>query len=171
MAAAAASSPQRTSPPGCISAKTARSASTPGRPKSVRTSARRLTQVVAEELHAAPESIHMVMADTQLTPYDMGTFGSRTTPDMSQRLRRTAAAAREMLIDLAAETWKADRALLSADKRHHRPFRTGQKLEFGKLTKGQKLTKDRHRRRRPRRRRRAGRSPAILSRKSTAGRL
>ena len=74
--------------------------------QNIRTS---LTQVVAEELHAAAGSIHLVMADTQLTPFDMGTFGSRTTPDMSRRLRRTAAAARELLIDLAAETWKVDR--------------------------------------------------------------
>ena len=65
--------------------------------QNIRTS---LTQVVAEELHAAPQSIRLVMADTQLTPFDAGTFGSRTTPDMSHRLRRTAAAAREMLIDL-----------------------------------------------------------------------
>ena len=88
--------------------------------QNIRTS---LTQVVAEELHAAPESIHLVMADTQLTPFDMGTFGSRTTPDMSQRLRRTAAAAREMLIDLAAESWKADRALLTAARRQDRSLR------------------------------------------------
>src|SRR5262249_19298855 len=52
-----------------------------------------LTQAVAEELHVPMDSIRLVMADTQLTPFDMGTFGSRTTPDMSRRLRRTAAAA------------------------------------------------------------------------------
>jgi CO/xanthine dehydrogenase Mo-binding subunit len=106
--------------------------------QNIRTS---LTQAVAEELHAAPQSIHLVMADTQLTPFDMGTFGSRTTPDMSQRLRRTAATAREMLIDLAAETWKTDRALLKAASGSVMHSGTGEKLEFGKLTKGQKLTK------------------------------
>ena len=52
--------------------------------QNIRTS---LTQVVAEELHSPPGSIHLVMADTQLTPFDMGTFGSRTTPDMSRRLQ------------------------------------------------------------------------------------
>ena len=106
--------------------------------QNIRTS---LTQVVAEELHALPQSIRLVMADTQLTPYDAGTFGSRTTPDMSHRLRRTAAAAREMLIDLAANSWKADRALLKAASGTIVHSGTGQKLEFGKLTKGQKLTK------------------------------
>ena len=83
----------------------------------------------------------MVMADTQLTPFDMGTFGSRTTPDMSRRLRRTAAAAREALIDVAAETWKTDRSLLSAANGAITNRKTKESLAYGKLTKGRKLTK------------------------------
>ena len=106
--------------------------------QNIRTS---LTQVVAEELHVAPGSIQLVMADTQLTPFDMGTFGSRTTPDMSRRLRRTAAAAREALIDVAAETWKTDRSLLSAANGAIKNAKTNESLEFGKLTNGRKLTK------------------------------
>jgi len=106
--------------------------------QNIRTS---LTQVVAEELHAAPGSIRLVMADTQLTPFDMGTFGSRTTPDMSRRLQRIAAAARELLVDFAAETWKADRALLSAVDGAIVHTKTKESLDFGKLTKGRKLTK------------------------------
>jgi len=106
--------------------------------QNIRTS---LTQVVAEELHTDPGTIRLVMADTQLTPFDMGTFGSRTTPDMSRRLRRTAAAAREMLIDLAAESWKVDRSLLSAAHGSIVQAKTGESIAFGKLTKGQRLTK------------------------------
>ena len=68
--------------------------------QNIRTS---LTQAVAEELRAPLTSIRMVMGDTDLTPFDAGTFGSRTTPTMSPQLRKAAAAAREMLIDLAAE--------------------------------------------------------------------
>src|SRR2546421_652258 len=45
-----------------------------------------LTQAVAEELRAPVSSIRVVMADTELTPYDAGTFGSRTTPDMFAQL-------------------------------------------------------------------------------------
>ena len=111
--------------------------------QNIRTS---LTQVVAEELRVAPSSIHLVMADTQLTPFDMGTFGSRTTPDMSRRLRRTAAAAREMLIDLAAETWKADRASLSARRRHHRPLQDRKKLEYRQADQGPEAHQSRRRR-------------------------
>lgn len=105
--------------------------------QNIRTS---LTQAVAEELHAPTSSIQVVMADTQLTPYDAGTFGSRTTPDMARTLRRVAAAARELLIDLAAEQWKADRATLKVeDGKVIDP--KGQSIAFGKLTQGQKLTK------------------------------
>jgi len=68
--------------------------------QNIRTS---LSQVVAEELRLPPERIRLVMADTQLTPFDPGTFGSITTPRMAPQLRRVAAAAREYLLDLTAE--------------------------------------------------------------------
>ena len=104
--------------------------------QNIRTS---LTQVVAEELRVPAGSIRMVMADTQLTPYDAGTFGSRTTPDMSRRLRRVAAATRETLIDLAAESWKVDRASLKVAGGN--VLNGDRTIAFGQLTKGQKLTK------------------------------
>jgi nicotinate dehydrogenase subunit B len=106
--------------------------------QNIRTS---LTQAVAEELHAPIDSIRMVMADTQLTPYDAGTFGSRTTPDMSRRLRRAAAAAREALIDLAAETWNVDRGELTAVGGVIVRTSTRESIPYGKLTQGRKLTK------------------------------
>ena len=59
--------------------------------QNIRTS---LSQAVAEELPVPIEKIEMVMGDTRLTPFDMGTFGSRTTPTMNFELRKVAAAAR-----------------------------------------------------------------------------
>jgi isoquinoline 1-oxidoreductase len=56
-----------------------------------------LTQAVAEELGAPMSAIEMVMGDTDRTPYDMGTFGSMTTPQMIPQLRKAAAAARQLL--------------------------------------------------------------------------
>jgi CO/xanthine dehydrogenase Mo-binding subunit len=106
--------------------------------QNIRTS---LTQVVAEELPVPPGAIRLVMGDTQLTPFDMGTFGSRTTPAMAPQLRRAAAAAREILIDLAAEEWKADRAALVVVEGEVRNPATGEKRPFGALTKGQKITR------------------------------
>jgi nicotinate dehydrogenase subunit B len=103
--------------------------------QNIRTS---LSQAVAEELQVAIDRIRMLMADTDLVPFDMGTFGSRSTPDMASHLRRVAAAAREALIDLAREQWKVDRADLSAadGKVLHKD---GRSLAFGDLAKGQKL--------------------------------
>lgn len=106
--------------------------------QNIRTS---LTQVVAEELRLPVASIKLVMADTDLVPPDGGTFGSRTTPDMAARLGRMAAAARETLIDLAAEQAKVERTtLVAADGRVSHPP-SEKSFAYGELTKGQKLTK------------------------------
>jgi isoquinoline 1-oxidoreductase len=100
-----------------------------------------LSQAVAEELRAPFESVRLVMADTELTPFDAGTFGSRTTPVMNPQLRRAAAAARELLIDLAADQMKVERSsLVVAAGRVTHPS-TKQSLGFGQLSKGQKLVK------------------------------
>jgi nicotinate dehydrogenase subunit B len=106
--------------------------------QNIRTS---LTQVVAEELHTPPGKIRLIMADTQLVPFDGGTAGSQTTPMMASQLRRVGAAARELLLDLAAEESKVERASLTAangkiDGPDGKPS-----FEFGKLTGGKKLVK------------------------------
>jgi len=98
-----------------------------------------LTQAVAEELHAPLSSIRMVMADTDLTPYDNGTVGSQTTPQMWPVIRRAAAAARETLVDLASQKWMVERAsIVVADGKVTAGSRS---VGFGELTNGQKLTR------------------------------
>ncbi len=105
--------------------------------QNIRTS---LTQAVADELRTTPASIKLVMADTDLTPYDMGTFGSRTTPTMAPQLRKVAAAAREMLLDLAAAKWQTDKGSLTVvDARIQNPG-TGASMAFGALAKDQNLS-------------------------------
>jgi len=106
--------------------------------QNIRTS---LSQVVAEELRIPVSSIRVLMGDTDLTPFDIGTFGSRTTPTMAPQLRKAAAAAREVLIDLAAEQWKIDRASVAVRDGKVIDERTDKALAFGQLTKGQKLLK------------------------------
>lgn len=106
--------------------------------QNIRTS---LAQAVAEELRVSPASIEMVLGDTQRTPYDMGTFGSRTTPFMAPQLRQAAATAREALVDLAAERWKADRSTLSVENGRVRNAASGASFSFGELTKGQEIAK------------------------------
>jgi len=56
-----------------------------------------LTQARVEELHVPPESVEMVMGDTDLTPFDMGTFGSLTTPRMCRNSARGGGGARDAL--------------------------------------------------------------------------
>jgi isoquinoline 1-oxidoreductase len=106
--------------------------------QNVRTS---VTQALAEELQVSPSAIRVVLADTDLVPNEGGTSGSRSTPSTIPQIRRVGAAAREVLIDLAAEQFKADRnELVAADGKVAHP-QTGRSLSSGELTKGQKLTK------------------------------
>jgi nicotinate dehydrogenase subunit B len=105
--------------------------------QNIRTS---LSQGVAEELHVPMGKIQMVMGDTQLTPFDRGTFGSLTTPTMNLQLRKVAAAARNLLVDLAAAQWKVDRQrLIAADGKITDPV-TKRSVEYAVLVKGQQLT-------------------------------
>jgi nicotinate dehydrogenase subunit B len=98
-----------------------------------------LTQAACEELHVEPAAVRMVMGDTSLTPFDGGTVGSQTTPRMWPQIRRAAAEAREMLIDLAAQKWSVDRATVTVAG--GRVTSGSQNAGFGELTQGQKLTR------------------------------
>ena len=98
-----------------------------------------LTQAVAEELCLPVASIRMIMGDTTLTPFDMGTFGSQTTPRMWPQMRKAGAAAREMLVDLAAQKWMVDRA--SVQVLNGKVTAGSRSAAFGELTQGQKLTR------------------------------
>src|SRR6266542_2969902 len=95
-----------------------------------------LTQAVADELRVPVESVRLVMADTARVPFDAGTFGSQSTPAMAPRLRRAAAAAREALLDLAAEQWEANRADLRIEGGKITHPETGQAFSFGELAAG-----------------------------------
>lgn len=100
-----------------------------------------LAQAVAEELRAPLEAVRLVMGDTDLTPFDVGTFGSGTTPYMASQLRRVAAAAREALADMAAEAWKVPRGTLRVAEARVTDPATGRSAGFGELTGGRKLVR------------------------------
>jgi len=105
--------------------------------QNIRTS---LSQAVSEELRVPIERIDLVMGDTQLTPFDMGTFGSRTTPTMNLQLRKVASAARDLLIRLAAEQWHVDRQSLVAENGRVSNPQGKRSVEYVALVKGQQLT-------------------------------
>ncbi len=62
-----------------------------------------LAQCIAEELDVSYDSVDMTLGDTDLCPWDMGTFGSMNMPNFSPVLRRAAAEARSVLLELASE--------------------------------------------------------------------
>jgi isoquinoline 1-oxidoreductase len=104
--------------------------------QNIRTS---LAQLVAEELRVPFGAITMVMGDTDLTPWDMGTFGSRSTPTMGPQLRNMAVTARQMLVEAAAQRWSAGvSGLAAADGRVTDP-KSGRSLSYGEITRGEKL--------------------------------
>lgn len=106
--------------------------------QNIRTS---LAQAVAEELRVPLTTVRLVMADTDLTPFDAGTFGSRSTPAMAPQLRRAAAAARQTLIALAAEQWKVEAnsvRIVNARLVNHDASKS---LTIAEVAKGQKLVK------------------------------
>ena len=100
-----------------------------------------LSQAVAEELRVPLASVKMVLGDTDLTPYDAGTFGSRTTPAMAPQMRRAAVAAREALLDMAAEQMKVARGDLTVANGKVVHAASKQERGYGELARGQKLTK------------------------------
>ena len=107
--------------------------------QNIRTS---LTQAVAEELPAPLATIRLVMGDTALVPWDAGTFGSQTTPQMAPQLHRVAATAREALLDLAAKNWSVDRATLTAADGKIVHAASHRAIGYGELTKGEKFVVD-----------------------------
>jgi len=99
-----------------------------------------LPQMLAEELDTPLETVDIIMGDTDLCPWDMGTFGSMTTRFFGPALRAAAAEAKAVLLELAAESLKIPQAQLVAkdgvifdqQNKEHR-------ITYGQLAKGQKI--------------------------------
>jgi isoquinoline 1-oxidoreductase len=104
--------------------------------QNIRTS---LSQIVAEELMVPVLSIKMIMGDTDLVPFDAGTFGSRTTPQMGTQLRKAAATARQALVDMAAKKWNTTATGIRTENGMVVNIATNEKTNYGSLTKGEKL--------------------------------
>ncbi len=107
--------------------------------QNIRTS---ISQTIADELRVPFESVRLVMADTTLTPFDAGTFGSRTTPTMTPQFRRVAEAARNLLIGIAAKEWKiAPEGLIAADAKVTDPA-SKHSLSYAELARGKTLAQN-----------------------------
>jgi nicotinate dehydrogenase subunit B len=62
-----------------------------------------LSLLVAEELAVPAGAVRLVMADTDTSPFDLGTFGSRSMPHAAPPLQAAAAAALRVLRQTAAD--------------------------------------------------------------------
>lgn len=102
-----------------------------------------LAQVVADELGVSIDMVDMVMGDTELCPYDAGTWGSLTTRFADPVLRAAAAEAREILIDFAATKLGVSEINLKLDNgviyEAENPLN---KATYAELTKGKKIVKN-----------------------------
>ncbi len=95
-----------------------------------------LSLVVAEELRVPLPRVRLVMADTDLCPWDIGTFGSRSMPDAAPALGRAAAAAREQLVALAAEQPGLSNARNSLVAKEGEVRGPGRSWSYGTLVRG-----------------------------------
>jgi isoquinoline 1-oxidoreductase len=101
-----------------------------------------LAQMLADELEVPLDAVDMVMGDTDLCPWDMGTFGSMTTRYFGPPLRAAAAEAREVLIELAAERLAVPREQLRArDGAISVVGDSGRRVSYAELARGQRITR------------------------------
>jgi isoquinoline 1-oxidoreductase len=70
--------------------------------------------LIADELYTSLDKIDSVMGQTDLVPFNIGTFGSLSTQLAGPTLRAAAANMREWLLDLGAEALEVDRSAVSA---------------------------------------------------------
>ncbi len=71
-----------------------------------------ISQAAAEELRVPVTRIQLIMADTSLVPDDGITAGSGTTPRTVPSVRQGAAAARDLMVQLAATRWGVEPAAI-----------------------------------------------------------
>jgi len=101
-----------------------------------------LPQALADELEVDVNDVDIVMGDTELCPYDAGTWGSMTTRFMDPMIRAAAAEARTVLIELASEKLgipvgqlvaKNGNVLANSEK--------SKSVSYAELTKGKKIVR------------------------------
>jgi isoquinoline 1-oxidoreductase len=101
-----------------------------------------LSQVLADELEVSLERVNMIMGDTDLVPYDAGTWGSMTTRFHDPLIRAAAAEARLVLIELASEKLEVPVEQLEAT--NGKVVMKSDKSKFvtyEKLTEGKKIVR------------------------------
>jgi isoquinoline 1-oxidoreductase len=99
------------------------------------------SQAAAEELRVPAEQIQVVMSDTGLTPNDGITAGSGSTPRTVPAIRQAAAAARELLLELASKRWGVERTSVELRDGKLTHAATQRTLTLGELAQSEELPK------------------------------
>lgn len=99
-----------------------------------------LVQMMADELNVPMERVKMVMGDTDLCPWDGGTWGSLTTRQFGPKMRAAASEARGVLLELASAKMGVPVSQLEVsdgivfDKQN-----ADNKVAYSELTKGKRI--------------------------------
>jgi nicotinate dehydrogenase subunit B len=101
-----------------------------------------LAQMMADELNVPLEKIKMVMGDTDLCPWDEGTWGSLSTREFGPNMRAAAAEARGVLIEMASSQLGVPASQLEVKDGIITDTKNPAKsISYSKLAKGKKIEK------------------------------
>ena len=99
-----------------------------------------LAQTMADDLEVSFEKVQMVMGDTDICPWDAGTWGSQTTRSFGPNMRAASAEARGVLMDMAAEHFKVPVSQLQVkdgiitDTKNQK-----NRISYGQLARGRRI--------------------------------
>jgi nicotinate dehydrogenase subunit B len=101
-----------------------------------------LPVMMADEMNVQLEKVKIVMGDTDLCPYDSGTFGSQSTQNFGQSMRAAAAEARAVLLELASQQLGVPVSQLEVNDGVVTDIKNPEKnISYSQLSKGKKLEK------------------------------
>ncbi len=101
-----------------------------------------LPQMMADELNVPIEKVKMVMGDTDLCPWDAGTWGSMTTRGFGPNMRAAAAEARSVLLELASTQLAVPVSQLEVRDGIITDTKNAKNsVSYSQLTKGKKIEK------------------------------
>jgi isoquinoline 1-oxidoreductase len=98
-----------------------------------------LPQLLAEELDVDYDAVDIVAGDTDLCPWDIGTFGSQGQRVLGVMVRNGAAEARAVLLQMAAERFAAPGARLQVASGVITDPAQGKRVTFGELVQGKRI--------------------------------
>jgi isoquinoline 1-oxidoreductase len=101
-----------------------------------------LPQMMADELNVPLSSVKIVMGDTDLCPYDAGTWGSLSTRVFGVSMRKAAAEAKAVLVGMGSEKLKIPVSQLEVRDGFVTDIKNqNNRISYTELTKGQKIEK------------------------------